>query len=60
MPILRRIHKQGSSYVCTIPFWMLEASGISPGAYVEVSLTARKEIKITLHSQPGTTPVVQP
>ena len=56
MPVLRRLHKQGSSTVCTIPGWMMEQCGMKHGSMVQVSLTTRREIKLSLHSQPGVTP----
>lgn len=38
MPTLRRLYKQGSSVVVSIPKWMLEMMGVAVGDFVSLTV----------------------
>lgn len=46
MPTLRRIYKQGSSLVVSIPEWMLEQIGSQKGGLLQVEVTPGECIKM--------------
>lgn len=39
MPVIRKIYRQGTSYIVTIPEWMLEQIGVLPVGNIRYRLT---------------------
>lgn len=46
MPTLRRVYKQGSSLVISLPEWMLEQIGSKRGGLLQVEVTPGECIKL--------------
>lgn len=46
MPLIRRVYKQGNSYVVSLPEWILEQMKMEVGDRFTVEPIGRKEIRL--------------
>lgn len=52
MPTLRRVYRQGNSYVISVPTFALEHCGLVVGGYFELSLVSGPAIVLKPHFGP--------
>lgn len=46
MPVIRRVYKQGNSYVVSLPLWALEQLGMVKGDQFTLELLGRTELRL--------------